>query len=202
VTRAAVARFEPWLTNHAASGLTDDLVGIVLSTAAREGDAKRFDQLLEAARHARDRTERRRLIGALGNFLAPALAKRALDLVTGTEFDLRESLSIVYTQLSQRETRQAAWTWLEANLDSLLARMRSDEAAGFLGFVGGAFCDAPHRGQAEALLVPRAKAIDGAAMSVARGLEDADQCIANHARLWPALQKFLASMKEPTVKSR
>ncbi len=195
VTQGAIARFEPWLKDRAASGLSDDLVSVVLSTAARTGDARRFDALLEAARHARDRTERDRLIGTLGSFVDPTLSSRARDLVTGAEFDLRESVGIIYLQLNQRETRAATWVWLEANLDSLLKRMRSDEASGFLGFIASAFCDAPRRAEAEHLVAPHAKTIDGAPIAVARGLEDADQCIAQHTRTWPALKRFLASVK-------
>lgn len=196
-TKQAGVWFERWLTTR--SGLSDDLVDLALTTAAETSDARngpgRFDRLLEAARTARDHLERGRLLGVLGHFTEPGLATRARALVEGSEFDLRETSSILYAQLSDRHTRPAAWSWVQGHLDSLLSRMRSDEASWFLAFLGRLFCEPVARAQADALITPRAQAIDGAALTTARGLEQSGQCIANFTRTKPALRAFLSTVK-------
>lgn len=187
--RARAARLvDGWLAQRV--GLDDDLVDTALAAVARDGNAALFDRLLAAARKPRDRTEIPRFMRALGTFKDPVLAARARELVYGKDFDLRDSLDIVYVQLGRRETRDAMFDSLEQHLDEVLGRMRDDEASWELGAIASAFCDAAHRDRVAKLLVQRATKIDGAQAAVARGLELTDQCIAEVARETPALLRF------------
>jgi hypothetical protein len=178
-----------WLTDR--TGVDDDLVDTVLAAAARFGNAALFDRILAAAKAPRDRTEVGRLLRALAEFGDPALAHRALDLVLGHDFDLRESIAILEIELSRRETRDQALAFATEHLDQILPRMRSDEASWLLGFMAGVFCDTPRIDQVRALVTPRAATIDGAQLSVERGLEKAGQCVTELAREQPALEQFL-----------
>ncbi|MGN6108109.1 MAG: M1 family aminopeptidase, partial [Kofleriaceae bacterium] len=180
---------ERWLVDR--TGAADDLVPGILRTAARRGDQARFDRMLAAARSARDRNEKQRLLGALGAFRDPAIAKQALELVRGTEFDLRESTGILYGVLFGRETRALGVAFVTAHLDELLARIRDDEAAGLLGALAGGFCTKPERDAISALVAPRAARYSGAETSVRRGLELSQQCIATLERQLPALRRVL-----------
>ncbi len=109
----------------------------------------------------------------------------------GSEFDLRESLALVLIQLSERETRNAAWEWLKAHLAEILGRMRADEAARLLGSLAGAFCNAPMRAEAEALVTRHVPTTDGSKSEVASGLEESAQCITEQKRTLPALERYL-----------
>lgn len=186
-------RADVWLANPAGARLSDDLVEPALVAGARVGTEARFERYLAAARAAKDRTNRARLLRVLGAFQEPTLVQRALELVGSTEFDLRDSGELVAYQFSERKTRELAWPWLQSHLDELLARMRPDEAAYFLGRAAGSFCDQQHRDAAQALLTPRAASYDGARAAIARGLEQADRCIAAQARNLPAVRRFLAA---------
>jgi hypothetical protein len=184
-----------WLADPARAGLADDLVEVALGVAASQGDEALLERYLEAARKADDRAARDRLLFSLGFFRAPGAVARALAVMVGTEFDSRETMWIVIPLLRQRETRAQAWTWFQAHVDALLASRRSDEAAWLLGAVAGGFCDQAHRDEAAALLGARAEHIDGARKTVARGLEEADRCIARLARERPALERFLGAVR-------
>jgi len=188
--KQAEALADKWLADR--SGVDDDLVGAVLGTAAYRGDQARFDRVLDAAKHARDRTEKARILGVLGGFRDKALAEKALAIVSGTEFDLRDSLSILYGVMFKRETRALGLAWVQTHIDELLARMRDDEASWFLGALAGGSCTPELRATLSDLVLPRAQKIPGALAPVTRGLEQADQCIASFARQLPALQRFLA----------
>jgi aminopeptidase N len=178
-----------WLRER--KGLPDDIVDEALAVAAARGKPALFDRYLEAAKTAKDRNEQARVIGALGAFTDPVLAKRALDLVLGTELDIRETKSIVTRMLYARETRDVALDFLDKHIGALLPRMRDDEASWFMGSIASAFCDPERRKRAEAMLVGRAAKIGGAQAAVTRGLEKSDQCIAEMARQLPDLQAFL-----------
>jgi hypothetical protein len=180
---------DQWLANR--TGITDDLVGDVLRVAALRGDASRFDRYLAAARTARDRNEKRRLLGSLGDFPDPAIAERGLAIVLGTEFDLRETLGILLGVLGERETRDLGVAFVSAHLDEMLARMRDDDAAGLLRRLAGRFCDPARKSAMAALVVPRAAKIGGAENAVTRALEQADQCIAHVQRQLPGLRRVL-----------
>lgn len=184
-----------WLEDPATAGLADDLVDGALALAARRGDQALYERVLAAARAAPDRRARGRLLGALAHFTAPPLVERTLGLMTGTEFDSRETAWLVAVELRQRETRTQAWGWLQAHVDQVLAARRSDEASGLLESVASVFCDPAHRAEVAALLTPRAEKIDGAQRSVARGLEETDRCIARLARDRPAPERFLAAVR-------
>lgn len=178
-----------WLVDR--KGLDDDMVGSALQAATRNGDVALFDQILAAARAPRDRTEKGRLLRALGGFAEPVLAQRALEIARGTEFDLRDSLGIVYGVLYKRETRQLGLAFVEASADQLLVRMRDDEASWFLGNLAETPCDQATYDRIAALVTPRSKKFGGAEAAVVRGLEQSRQCIANAKRQLPALTAFL-----------
>ena len=125
-------------------------------------------------------------------FSRPALQKRSLALVTGGEFDLRESLNALYPSLFDRETRDATWVWLQANFDGIVGKMREDDAMRLFGRVPHAFCDETHRAAAEAFLAPRAKTHPGAGHEVDEALETVKTCAASFARNKTAIDAFLA----------
>jgi aminopeptidase N len=189
LTAEATKLADQWLTDR--TGLADDLARSALGVAAKHGDAARFDRYLAAATAARDRTEKQRLLGALGSFTDPALASKGLALVLGHELDLRDTLGILFGILAHRETRDLGFAFVTAHLDELLARMRDDEAAGLLGGLAGWFCSPDRKARMAELVVPRAAKIDGAQNQVTRGLEQADQCITLVQRQLPALRRLL-----------
>jgi aminopeptidase N len=179
-----------WIADR--TGIEDDLVATALSVAAYRGDRARFDRYLAAAHNARDRTEQQRILSALGSFKDPKTALAALELVRGKDFDLRDTVGIMFGMLYTRETRDLGLAFVTQHIDELLGRMRADEAAGFLGAIAGAFCDPDRRAAVGDLVASRAAHIDGAQSAVARGLEQSDQCIAQVARDLPAIRRFLA----------
>lgn len=178
-----------WLADHEA--VDPDMAGVVLSIAARHGDRAFFDRLLDAAKAAKDREERARLVGALGDFEDPDIAKAALDLVLAGTFDLRESSAIVGGVFGDVKTRDLAYAWLEDHFDQMTAMMRDDEIMWTIGGIAGSFCDQTHRDDAAAFFAPRAKQHDGAEKALENALEADDLCIASWKRAEPDVNAFL-----------
>jgi len=181
---------ERWLKDRRA--VAPDMVGPVLGIATLSNDAKLFDRLLDEARHVQDRRERALILGTLGGFRAPALRERALAIMSGSEFDQRDAIGILYRELFDRDSRKPTWQWLQAHLDGILAKLREDEAMRLIGSVPHAFCDEEHRAAAEAFLTPRAKTHPGAPHQLEEGLEGVRACALSWTRNKPAIDAFLA----------
>jgi aminopeptidase N len=163
-----------------------------LGVAVRHGDRALFDQVLAEAGKAADRTEKERLLGLLGRFEAPALARAALELVGAPGADLREVKGILSASLGGRATRDLAWAFLTATWDGLAPRLRSDEGLWLVQAAAEAACDGKRRGEVAAFLGPRAARFDGAPQALAVALEGADACIAARARHAASVSRFLA----------
>jgi alanyl aminopeptidase len=190
LVKEARAAVERWLGDR--KSLSPDLVDVLLQIAAGDGDAAWFERILAEARRARDLHERGQLLRALGAFRDPALAERALGLVRGHEFDLRESIDILYLQFSDRVTRPAAWRGLKANWDGIVSRMRDDESLWLIRFIAGSSCDGAERDDLARFLGERAKSRMGAPQALRTGLDRADACIAAVARNGGAVSEFLS----------
>lgn len=177
-----------WLDKR--TGIDDDLVDGVLVTAAYQADSRLFDRVIAATKQPRDRTELRRLFVTLGNFRDPALATKALDLVTTT--DVRDSSVILVGAIAHRETRDVTLEFLAKNIDTVLAGLTDVDVAGLFANLVEAVCEPASRAKLAELFEPRAKRHPGAGTALARALEQTDRCIANHERELPALRAFLA----------
>jgi aminopeptidase N len=191
-----------WLDDRKA--VPAEAAGGVLEAAARNGDAKLFERILAEAARSGDRTERARLLSALGEFRDPALARRALTLLAPpaagagaggqgpATYDLRDTLPILHRTLATAETRDVAWKFLTTHWDDVAGRVRDDEGQWLLVEAAHVACAAGKRETVRAFVVPRAERFEGAPRAVARALEGADACAAARKRNGPAVKAFLA----------
>ena len=117
----------------------------------------------------------------------------ALDLLLGTEFDVRDAIGIAWRSLGERETRDLTYEFMKKNFDALVARMRSDESMHMLG-LPDAYCDEAHRADAAAFFTERAKKIDGGPRELANTLEGVGLCIAREKRNQKSVEDFLKKL--------
>jgi aminopeptidase N len=179
---------ERWLVDR--KSLPPDLVGSVLALGAHGDDVAFFDRLLAQASATTDRQDKMRLHWALGQFSSKPLVERALGLVASPDNDLDESLSIVFSLLQHRATRELAYAFMEAHFDELLQRSSGFDKPRLFG-LPEAFCDSAHRARAEAFFGPRAKTVDGAGRRLANALESISLCEASRKAAAPSLEAFL-----------
>ena len=178
-----------WLDDPKATGT--DTLAEVLAVAAEDGDRDLFERFRARARSVSDHRDRTRLLGALGSFRDPALEREALAILLGDEFDIRESLGILWATLARRATREVSWQFFKANFDPLVAKLPREMGA-WLPWTGGAFCDAAHRAEVEAFFRGRVDKLVGAQRPLAETLEVIDQCIALKADQSAAVGEALA----------
>jgi alanyl aminopeptidase len=182
-----------WLNDH--SAVDPDMIGSLLKAAAQFGNNDLFDRFHEAALKEKDQHLRQQLIGALGAFREPEIARRALALTLTKEFDARESFfSLIFGPRAYPETRELPFQFIQQNIDKLLTlvpREVGEDFAAMFPFAGDAFCDATHREQLQTFFADRVKAYTGGPRNLAQVQEEIDLCIANRKALAPDLASFL-----------
>jgi aminopeptidase N len=187
-----------WLDER--SRVPAEVSGAVLQVAARRGDAALFDRILAEAVRTKDRTERGRLLLALGAFRDPALSRSALELLLptgdpaapeGPMFDVRETWPILRSALAWPETRAGAWRFLGEHWEEVAGRLRGDEGQWLIVSAAAVACEPGKREEVATFLATRAERFDGAPKALARALEAADECAATRKRNAPAVTSFL-----------
>ncbi|HEV2687540.1 MAG TPA: M1 family metallopeptidase [Bryobacteraceae bacterium] len=182
-----------WLSDPKA--VSPDMAGSVLRVAAEFGDRELFDRIHQAALAEKDHRRRQQLIGALGAFRNPELAKAGMELLLTKEFDAREGFfALFFGPLGYPETREIPFQFVKQHIDKLLEivpREIGEDYAAFFPFTGGAFCDASHRADLEAFFKDRVKTYTGGPRNLAQELEAIDLCIAERKALGPDLAAFL-----------
>jgi alanyl aminopeptidase len=177
-----------WFGDRAA--VAPDMLSTVLALAARDGDAALFDRLVAAAAAEQDTRLRGTLLGALGHFREPALVDRALALVLADDFDVRETGSLVYALAFGRDTRDRVFPWVRANYDVLAAKLPAQWVAALPYLALGA-CDAAARAEVDTFFRPKAAALPGGEILLARALDALDVCIARRSAQSDAVAVFL-----------
>jgi len=156
----------------------ENLAGLALWVAGQDADAPLFDAMLAMLVKSQDSVLRGRLLGALSSAKDPLLAARARALVLDERIRLDEMMSPLWTQLSDPEQRDAAWTWLKEHWDAVVARASGTLFSGMqLPALPGSFCDEDHERDVATFLEPRAKKLDGGARVLAQTVEQIHLCV-------------------------
>jgi alanyl aminopeptidase len=183
-----------WLDDHKA--VAPDMVGVVLTTAARHGDRDLFDRMRAAAKKETQENFRGTLLFSLGSFQDPEIIKLALPIVLSDEFDSRESLNILFGPAQRRQTRDFAYDFVKQNWDALMAKLPTDTGA-YLPYVAGGYCDAQHRQDVQDFFSGRSTKYTGGPRILAQMLESIDLCVAYKNAQGASVAEFLRAYKPP-----
>ena len=181
-----------WLADR--SAVDPDVVGSVLNVAARTGDEAFFKQLSAALSRTEDQHQRDLILGAMGSFSDPRIARGAMELVLKPEFDLREANALLFGPMGVPETRPLPFEFVKANYDAIVAKIPAGSTFGFgeyLPFVGGAFCDEKSGEEVRAFFDPKVDRFPGTRRNLAQALESIRICTAYKAAQQDSVAEFL-----------
>jgi len=181
-----------WLDDHTA--VDPDMLGVVLTTAARHGDRDLFDRMRAAAKSEKEENFRGTLLSSLGSFQDPEILKVALPIVLSDEFDSRESLGILFAPARRRQTRDFAYDFVKQNWDRLIAKLPTDTGA-FLPYVADGYCDSQHRQDVENFFGGRSTKYTGGPRILTQVLEGIDLCVAYKNAQEASVAEFLQTYK-------
>ena len=177
-----------WLDDHGA--VAPEVAIDALLVAARNGDQKLFDRILAAAKQAKDRDERSRLLRALGAFRDPKLAQQALALVLGDDFELRESSGIVQFAMRDPHQREATFAFVKQHFDEISAKL-PEPFRRYLAYFAVPLCDAKRIPELKDFLGPRMAKVGGQ-RDLAHALEEISLCAARREAQAASVKAFLA----------
>jgi cytosol alanyl aminopeptidase len=180
---------QAWFDDHKA--VDRDMLRVVLDSAAQHGDKALFDRLHAQAKTETDERIEAQLLTAMGSFRDPAIIKAAVSLLLTDEFDIRQSLNILFAATSD-EKRDVEYGWLKENWDALVAKMPTDYGASIPFTVQG-YCDAQHLEDAKSFFTGRATKFTGGPRNLDKALERISLCIANKEANQPSVEEFLKS---------
>jgi len=177
-----------WLDDHKA--VDPEVVRTVLAVAARRGDQPLFDRLLADAKKAQDRTERSRLLDALGSFAEPKLVTQAMAIVLTDQFDLREALGLMQGGFLHPATRELAYKFVVDNYDAISNKLPAMYRP-YMAFTLVALCDDTRKAEAEKFFRPRIEKLDGGPRILAQALEQLSLCSAAKQAQTPGVIAYL-----------
>jgi aminopeptidase N len=125
VIKEALSRFD---TMTKPEDIAPDLRGVIYTTAARLGDEKTFEKLLDMHNNTVSSEERVTIAAALTNFKQPELIQRALSLITTDTVRLQDVMYWIAYGFSNRFAQRATWEWLTANWDWIKQNLGGDLA--------------------------------------------------------------------------
>jgi alanyl aminopeptidase len=180
-----------------------DLAELALGVAVEHGDRAIFDALLARLPTTDDTALRGRILDALGHARDPERSARALALTLDPQLRKQEGLTELFQQSQDPRTRDAAWRFLQAHFDAVLAKI-PEPYAPYLPSLAN-FCDAAHAAELKAFFEPRAAKIAGLAKSVRQAEESVRLCEARALGQRASAERFFANRaarKVPTPGGR
>jgi cytosol alanyl aminopeptidase len=190
LTKRGRAYFAPDGTVHP-DAVTPNLATLSLRVWAEGGDDATFDALRAALGKIEDAPVRSRLMIAAASIRAPSAAEKGRRLALDPVLRTSEMTTPLWTQMGSVETRDAAWTWLQASYDALFARLKDVPFGPMqLVYMTRYFCDDAHAAAVKAFFEPRVGGFDGGPRELASAVEDIRLCAKVRAAQEPHAKAF------------
>ncbi len=177
-----------WLDDPKA--VQPEMVGVVLGIAAHYGDQKLFDRLYADAKKAEDRTQRGRLLGAMGSFVDPKIVAQAMQIAIGNEFELREATALLQGGFADRHTRNQAHDFIVKNYD-IISNKLPEPFRPYMAYSLVPLCDDTKKAELEAFYKKKLEKIEGGPKALAQALEALSLCAAGKKAQTPGVIAFL-----------
>ena len=171
----------------------NDLRNLAVTVAVQNGDDALFDSVLKRFGETQDPIERERLLGALSS-VTDARSARVLALTLDPVLRTNETMVPLRYQSSDERTREAAFQYLEKNIEAIVRR-NSPERSGNLPGLAWGFCNKTTVDRLQALFTARIEKLQGGPRSLASTVENLTLCTAAVEQLRPAITAFFSGKK-------
>ncbi len=150
------------------------LVGAAFATAAAHGDTGLYDQISGALAKAGSTAEYNTYLLALAQFRQPNLAQQTIGLVDAGKVRQQQYPLLFSVLLANRDTQDAAWTYLKSRWSDLAEKVTSFGGRGAVSALGN-LCSEDQR--ADVAQFFQQHPAPGAQRTVNQSLERIDNCV-------------------------
>ncbi|MFK7998105.1 MAG: M1 family metallopeptidase [Polyangiales bacterium] len=154
-----------------------DLAESAMVVAVQDGGPEVFERAMVLLEHITDGQVRRGLLRAVGSTMDPTLAERAMALSLSDNLRNNEIFTPMGPQLRIPERRAAAWAWIQANYEALVARL-PPSYAGFLPTTMSRACDTATADAVQSFFESRVAELQGGPRNLASTTETIRLCAA------------------------
>ncbi len=168
--------------------VTESNVMESVAIAAGTGDDAFYNRVQTVSQKADDPELQEESLKMLTQFHSPIFAVRTLEYATSGQVRNQDSWILIAIELSQRETRDIAWAWVQKNWDKVKAQFTTASGANVVSSVG-AFCTVQRRNEVADFFATHK--VEAADRTLAKALDSIDACIKLHAAQEPKLHAWL-----------
>ena len=168
-----------WLEDRKA--VPPDIVGAVLSVAARYGDVALYRKFMAEFQKTRNRQEQQQLVGAMTAFRDPAALQIGMEDVASGRVPLSSGLPLLSAGQGAPATRHLAFQFLKQHFNEIMKDNPSifgTSLGASLPNVGVGSCDPESRKELADYFTPLVSKYEGAPRNLAHVLETIDLCVA------------------------
>jgi aminopeptidase N len=173
------------------------LVDPALGVVARSGDPAMYERFVELAKDPANPLDRDRYVYSLAAFEDETLVKRTLQYALTDETRGQDILGLVYTGFANPAGRRAAWAFLKANFDAVVAKAGTAFGTSVVGVVGSV-CESDLVAEMGAFF--EAKHLPGVERTLRQGLERAGYCVDLRQHQQEVLHQWLAQETTKTAR--
>jgi aminopeptidase N/puromycin-sensitive aminopeptidase len=177
---------EAYMSN--AGSVDPSLVGTALEVAARNGDAKLYEQYLAQMKEAKSPGEHSRFMRALSEFGDPSLLERTLKLSLTDDIRSQDTPRLIMLVMLNRVGQQPAWQFVQANWPQIKAKS-SVWSAAYIVRATATLCDSRAVPQVQQFF--QTVQLPGSERSLRQTTERLNECSEFKQAQQPALAKFL-----------
>ncbi|MFP3943674.1 MAG: M1 family metallopeptidase [Alphaproteobacteria bacterium] len=174
---ARAARFIGLEGERDASALNSDEYEMALTAGVQDRGAPFLDRLIEARTTIDDPRFDAASAKAIGRAREPALAARARAYALSGEPGAREAYAILEAQMEDAKTRDAAWAWLQQNIEAVTRTIPSQWRRRLPTLADG-FCETERIGELRTFFGENAALMPGHGRQLSRAIEEIELCAA------------------------
>ncbi|WP_263381913.1 M1 family metallopeptidase [Granulicella arctica] len=163
-------------------------INAAISVAAAHGDAALYEKFLAQSKDEHDPVLQADALQTLPSFTDPALVTRTLDYAVSGQVRNQSSWILIAVLLSQRETSEQAWSYVQSNWDKVHAQLTASSGARIVS-AAGAFCTVQKRDEVSSFFATHK--VDGADRTLAKSIDGINACIQLRASQEPNLKQWL-----------
>ncbi len=193
---------DPAILAHAREVTTDllsgkktnepDLVDASVALAAASGNEEFYNRMLTVSQKATDPGLQIEALQVLTRFRDPQLVVRTLEYATSGAVRNQDSWILIAIELSQRETREIAWPWVQEHWEKVAAQLTTASGAQLVSATGS-FCSVKERNAVASFFASHK--VEAADRSLAKALDSIDACTRLRQAQEPNLRTWLAEQE-------
>ncbi len=164
-----------------------------VALAAQQGDDSFYNRVQTVSQKADDPELQEESLRILTQFHSPSQVRRTLEYAVSGQVRNQDSWILIALELSQRETRDIAWPWVQQHWDQVKAQFTTASGANVVSSVGS-FCSVERRQEVASFFSTHK--VEAADRTLAKALDNIDACIQLRSAQQEKLHAWLAAQPQ------